>query len=829
MISEDFESRLQQAMQRDRFRLRRRWNELGRQGDSAAAAKRQQVEQALQESCKLRQSRQEQVPAKVQLDTELPIFDHAEEITSAIQRHQVTVVSGETGSGKSTQLPLMCLQAGYGVSGFIGHTQPRRIAARGVAARIASQLNGKLGEQVGYKIRFNDQSSDRTLIKLMTDGILLAETQTDRFLDAYDLLIIDEAHERSLNIDFLLGFIKRVLPKRPDLRLVITSATIDTERFAEHFADAGQLDVPIIHAAGRTYPVEIRYRSPEITPAEVAAGVQPPTLEQQVLSTVLELAEIDRGDMLVFLPTEYDIRSVAQKLRGCQFPGDGSAKTEILPLYARLPAEQQNQIFHPGPRRRIVLATNVAESSITVPGIRFVVDTGTARISRYAPRSKVQRLPIEAISQASANQRAGRCGRVGPGICVRLYTEQDFLQRPEFTTPEIRRTNLASVILQTQALKLGSIESFPFIDPPRPEAIRDGFKTLLEIGAVDEARRLTKLGRRLSRLPVDPRIGRMLFAASDNNCLAEVLVIAAAMEVQDPRMRPPERKGTADELHARFRHPKSDFLCWLKLWEFFHELRDKLSRSKFRKACAENFLSYMQIQQWSDVHRQLREMSKEAGLRYRTVGQADDDQAYQLIHTSLATGLLSGVAHAADKYEYTGAGGVKFHLWPGSGLFAGKPRWIMAAEIVETSKRYGRTVAHVQPEWLEPLASHLSKTRYVDPHWSRRQETAMAYENVSLFGLPIVQRRRINFSKIDPELSRKLFIEQGLAAGEVRQRFEFLEHNQRVIEQAQESVAKARRRELIVDEAAIEAFYRERLPDQAVDVRRLATVVEKRQ
>ena len=522
----------------------------------------EKLEQAVAKSVALRNRRQQNQPA-IHLDPELPIFERADEIAEAIKQHQVLVVSGETGSGKSTQLPLIAMKAGYGVAGIIGHTQPRRIAARGVAARIAQQLKTNVGNQVGFKIRFDDKTSDQTIVKLMTDGILLAETQSDRFLDQYDLLIVDEAHERSLNIDFLLGYLKRILIKRPDFRLIITSATIDTERFAEHFSTT--TPAPVINVQGRTYPVDIRYKA-------IDDYFDDDNFEANdgVVAAVQELCQTDGGDMLVFLPTENDIRTVSRKLKAARLAG---READILPLYARLSTEQQNLIFKPNPKRRIVLATNVAESSITVPGIRFVLDTGTARISRYAPRSKVQRLPIEAISQASANQRAGRCGRVGPGICLRLFTEDDFKSRHEFTTPEIRRTNLASVILQTLNLRLGNISTFPFIDPPHAESIRDGFKTLFEIGAIDDHRRLTKIGRWLGRLPVDPRIGKMLWAADQEKCLSEILIIAAALEIQDPRIRPAEHQKAADTQHEKFAHPKSDFMSYLKLWDFIHQLK----------------------------------------------------------------------------------------------------------------------------------------------------------------------------------------------------------------------------------------------------------------
>ncbi len=554
-------------MLRGQYRLR---NELKRiRADFKAGklneSRLQAFTEKVQQSVAARSARLENAPAP-SIDEGLPIFEREDEIIAAIKENQVVVISGETGSGKSTQLPLMALKAGYGIGGLIGHTQPRRIAARGVAARIAQQLGTAQGTDVGFKIRFADKTSERTYVKLMTDGILLAETQGDRFLEQYDLLIVDEAHERSLNIDFLLGYLKRILAKRKDLRLIITSATIDTQRFAEHFTLNENSPVPIIDVEGRTFPVEIRYM-PMDEKTDPTQGNSAAEIEEHTAQVCRELAGIDNGDMLVFLPTENDIRTLNKKLRATRLPG---RTTEILPLYARLSTDQQNQIFQPGKARRIVLATNVAESSITVPRIRYVVDTGTARISHYAPRSKVQRLPIQAVSQASANQRAGRCGRIGPGICVRLFSEEDYESRPKFTTPEIRRTNLASVILQTLALKLGKIDEFPFLDPPRPDSIRDGFKTLFELGAVDDHRRLTEMGRKLARMPVDPRIGRMIFAADDENCLSEILIIAAALEIQDPRVRPAERKQAADTQHEKFVHEKSDFLSLLNIWDFFH-------------------------------------------------------------------------------------------------------------------------------------------------------------------------------------------------------------------------------------------------------------------
>ncbi|MFK7766546.1 MAG: ATP-dependent RNA helicase HrpA [Mariniblastus sp.] len=801
------------TMLRGRFRMRSELNRLmkakpkqGSPPDPNIAARIQVLAESITQSAAKFEARKQQLP-NAKIDEDLPIFERRDEIIAAMQQHQVVVISGETGSGKSTQLPLMALQGGFGVGGLIGHTQPRRIAARGVAARIAQQMGTAQGTDVGYKIRFADKTSERTYVKLMTDGILLAETQSDRFLEQYDLIIVDEAHERSLNIDFLLGYLKQILAKRKDLRLVITSATIDTQRFADHFTLDPAKPAPVINVEGRTYPVEIRYSPPE--QEEFGSRNEKNETEEIVVDACRELASIDDGDMLVFLPTESDIRGVSKKLRSIRLPG---RQTEILPLYARLSTDQQNQIFEPGKKRRIVLATNVAESSITVPRIRYVIDTGTARISHYAPRSKVQRLPIQAISQASANQRSGRCGRIGPGICVRLYSEDDYESRPKFTTPEIRRTNLASVILQTLTLKLGNIDEFPFLDPPRPEAIRDGFKTLFELGAVDGHRRLTDMGRKLGRMPVDPRIGRMIFAADDENCLSEILIIAAALEIQDPRVRPVEHKKAADTQHEKFTNEKSDFLSLLKIWDFFHQLKEDLSRGKLKLACQQNFLSYPLIRQWQDIHRQLRAMVTEQRLKTRT--RKDD---YNAIHRSLLTGLLSGVATVGDRHEYTGAGNIKFNLWPGSGIFDSKPKWIVAAEVVETSRRYGRTVAKISPEWIEGLAKHLVKRRYTDPHWSKKRQSVLASEHVTLFGLPIVTGRSVGYAKIEPEICRDLFIERGLAGDEFEGNHDFYQHNLWVIEEVKSELAKTRNRELIVDTQTLIDFYQDRIPAEAVD------------
>ncbi|MFN7772341.1 MAG: ATP-dependent RNA helicase HrpA [Planctomycetota bacterium] len=802
-----------QVLRRDAHRLRS-WLERIRRlpaAEQTAAATKWLA--ARDESQRRLAGRCERFPRPV-LDASLPVAERADEIRAAIAEHPVVILSGETGSGKSTQLPLIALQLGLGQRGLIGHTQPRRLAARGVAARLAQQLGSPLGTDVGYKIRFTDQTGERTFIKLMTDGILLAEVQSDRWLENYDLLIIDEAHERSLNIDFLLGYLKRLQRSRRDLKLVITSATIDTERFAQHFSDQTGKPAPVIQVSGRTYPVDVVYR-----PLDERSNDDEEMLTA-VVDNCADLIAHEAGDILVFLPTEGDILNAAKKLRGARLAASGRP-VEVLPLYARLSTEQQNLIFAPHAGTRIVLATNVAESSITVPGIRYVVDTGTARISRYAPRSKVQRLPIEAISQASANQRAGRCGRVAPGICVRLYSAEDFDSRAEFTTPEIRRTNLAGTILQLLALGLGEIDSFPFLDAPHPEAIRDGLKTLLEIGALDDRQRLTSLGRRLARLPVDPRVGRMLFAAAEEQCLTELLIIAAALEVPDPRVRPPEKQAAADAAHSQWNDPRSDFLSQLKLWDFLHQLKESTSKSQYRKALQQHFLSFNLVTQWQDVHRQLQQMVRDE--RQAVTPRKND---YAAIHRSLLAGLLSSIAMLKDKHEYTGAGGIQFFLWPGSGVSATRPKWIMAGEIVETTRRFGRVVAEIRPEWLEPLAGHLVKRAYVDPHWSEKSQAAIAFENVTLFGLPIVTRRRIGLGAVDPEVSRELFIEHGLVEGQLQHRFPFHQHNQALLDDVVRLANKTRRRDLLVESRTLVDFYSRRLPAEAVDVRALQQVLK---
>ena len=846
------ENRIEQAMRCDQFRLRRELKNLRR--DDCSPEQLDGFRDALEASVALREQRAASIP-EISYPEDLPVSAHRGRIVDLIRSNQVVIVCGETGSGKSTQLPKLCLEAGLGASGMIGHTQPRRIAARSIAARISDELSSPLGELVGFKIRFDDKSSPTSLIKLMTDGILLAETQSDRFLEQYDAIILDEAHERSLNIDFLLGILHRILQKRKDLRLIITSATIDADRFANHFGEAGKVAVageepkvtpaPIITVEGRSYPVDIRYLSEnEVIPGDGDRGV---SMSAHVCAGLDEVFADGPGDVLVFLPTERDIRETARHIGGHLRRQGYEKQTDLLPLYARLPASEQQKIFQGSPRRRIVLATNVAESSLTVPGIRYVIDTGTARISRYSARSKVQRLPIEAVSRASAAQRAGRCGRVGPGVCIRLYDEDDYQSRDAFTTPEIRRTNLASVILQTMMLRLGSIDEFPFLDAPRPEAIREGYRTLHEIGAINDHNELTSVGRTLGSIPVDPRVGRMIIEADRRGCLPEVLVIAAALEIQDPRVRPPERKEAADAAHAQFVDSRSDFLSYLRLWRFYRELQGSLSRSRFTRACQKHFLSPNRLREWADVHRQLRalipqireksdsrrrsnrrgkkhDQTKGPSLSDPRVLAADapdqpsvEENLYTSIHQSLLTGLLSGVATAGDRHEYTGIGGQQFYLWPGSGVFEGKPKWIVAGELVETTKQYVRNVARIDQSWLEPLAEHLVKRNYFDPFWSRKAQSAMCYERVTLFGLPIVVKRRKPLAPIDPDTSRRMLIEQGLIAGELESRARFYAHNQQLRDVIARLADKTRRRDLIVDDYRVDHFYQSRIPTDVVD------------
>jgi ATP-dependent helicase HrpA len=726
----------------------------------------------------------------------------------------------------STQLPLICLSMGRGVAGMIGHTQPRRIAARSVAARVAEEVGSTVGNAVGFKIRFTDTTSPNTYVKLMTDGILLAESQGDRFFEQYDTIIIDEAHERSLNIDFLLGRLKQILPRRPDLKVIITSATIDAKRFADHFGQGGK-SAPVIEVSGRTYPVEMRYRPP-VDPGEEEEpskrGGSPNNrrrseadMQASVLDAVDELMLDGPGDILIFMPTERDIHETAKSLRGRLLGRISKGqKTDILPLYARLSTKEQSRIFQTQPHRRIVIATNVAESSLTVPGIHYVIDSGTARISRYSARSRMQRLPVEPISQASANQRAGRCGRIGPGICIRLYSEDDYKGRDAYTAPEIQRTNLASVILQTTALRMGPLEDFPFLEPPRTGTITDGYRSLYELGAIDEKNQITEVGQQLSRLPVDPRVGRLILAGHEENCLHEVLVIAAALELQDPRDRPIDKQQAADEAHAKFQDTNSDFMSYLKLWDFYHKVRSGASRGQLRKACQQNFLSYNRMREWVDIHHQLSELVAEVGLR-----PAKRQDNFDAIHRALLTGFLASIALLTDKHEYTAAGNQKVTVWPGSGLFKEKPKWIVAAELVETTKRYVRTVARINPDWIEPIAGHLMKRTYSDPEWDSQAGSAMAFEKVTLFGIPVVPRRRTGYAKVDPELSREIMIREGLVEGHLEIQLPFLRHNARLMEELEGLQTRTRRFDLVVDDEERFEFYDKRIPREVADIHHL--------
>ncbi|WP_430009608.1 ATP-dependent RNA helicase HrpA [Methylophaga lonarensis] len=794
---QDFEKQVEKTMIADRHKLRRLASELGRQSQPAES-KVSALAKLLQDSSQRYQQRLAHRP-QPKFSADLPVIERRHEIAKAIEANQVIILCGETGSGKTTQLPQICLESGRGIAGLIGHTQPRRIAARTVAIRIAEELDSQIGEVVGYKVRFHDQvNSDRSYVKLMTDGILLAETQTDRFLNQYDTLIIDEAHERSLNIDFLLGYIKQLLPKRPDLKVIITSATIDTERFSKHFDNA-----PVLEISGRTYPVEVRYR-PLLSQDEDSEDYD---FVEGIVAAVDELCKEGPGDVLIFLSGERDIRDVSEALRKHHPP-----KTQILPLFARQSAAEQNRVFQTGGQRRIILSTNVAETSLTVPGIRYVVDPGLARISRYSVRNKVQRLPIEKISQSSANQRAGRCGRVAAGICIRLYDEADYLARPAFTDPEILRTNLASVILQMAALKLGEPAKFPFINPPPEKMINDGYRLLEELGAVTRRRQITNVGRQLARLPVDPRIARMLVAAGDQNALTEVLIIASALSIQDPRERPMDKQQAADEAHSQYKDERSDFLAFIKLWDHAQKQRKHLSQNKFRRYCREHFLSFLRLREWQDIYQQLHVQLNELGFKFNQ--QAAD---YQRIHCALLTGLLSHVAMKTDKFEYTGARNLKLRIFPGSALHKKGPKWLMAAELVETGQLYARLVAKIEPEWIEPVAGELIKRQYTDPHWEKKPAQVVAFENVSLFGLPVVNRRKVHYGPLDPAVANEIFIREALVNGDFETRAKFFRHNRQLIADIEQLEQKSRRRDVLVDDDALFDFYRQRIPDNIIN------------
>ena len=793
----------------DKRRLSARIHGIGKiKSQEAQQAVADEIQQQIEQARFRVEQRKSAVQNLIVFPESLPVSQRKAEIQKQLSEHQVIVVAGETGSGKTTQLPKMCLELGLGNLGTIGHTQPRRIAARSVAARIAEELQTELGDLVGYKVRFNDQISDNTQIKLMTDGILLAEIQTDRFLNQYSCLIIDEAHERSLNNDFILGYLKQLLPRRPDLKVIITSATIDVERFSKHFNNA-----PIIEVSGRTYPVEVRYRP-------VAEEDDQDQL-QGILNAVDELQAEGRGDILIFMNGEREIRDTAEALQK-----QNLKHTEILPLFARLSAQEQNKIFHPSGLNRIVLATNVAETSLTVPGIKYVIDPGTARISRYSYRTKVQRLPIEPISQASANQRKGRCGRVSEGICIRLYSEEDFNNRPEFTDPEILRTNLASVILQMTALGLDDIEAFPFVDAPDKRHIQDGVKLLEELGAFEtvqtksgEKRRLTTIGRQLAQFPVDPRLAKMLLSAVDFGSVYEVMIIVSALSIQDPRERPTEKQQASDEKHRRFADKKSDFLAFLNLWNYVQEQQKELTKNQFRRQCQKDFLNYLRIREWQDIYQQIRLAVREMGLPINS-----EKAEYQQIHTALLSGLLSHIGlKEAEKQQYLGARNAHFAIFPNSVLFKKQPKWVMAAELVETSKLWGRMVAEIESEWIEPLAEHLTKKSYSEPRWSKSRGAVIADEKVSLYGVPIVAARPVNYGAIDPRVSREIFIQSALVEGDWNTKHKFFKQNQQLIREVEELEHKSRRRDILVDERTLFEFYDQRIGTDVVSQKHFDT------
>lgn len=839
------EKQLPQCMLADRFPLKRRLQQL-----RDALKQNKPVDKALVELAHKVQASQQRLQARQaalpqpDYPPELPVSGKKDEIAAAIAKHQVVIVCGETGSGKTTQLPKICLELGRGVSGLIGHTQPRRIAARSVASRIAQELQSLLGEVVGYKVRFNDKLSERSYVKLMTDGILLAETQSDKFLNGYDTIIIDEAHERSLNIDFLLGYLKQLLPKRPDLKIIVTSATIDADRFSNHFDGA-----PVIEVSGRTYPVEIRYRPLGNKTTMVAVEVpiddglddidrfaqdlmgikrKPPrtetrwleeddeeeVMEDAILDTAEDLLRLGDGDILVFLPGEREIRDTAEHLRKYQGRSPKLKSIEILPLFARLSIEDQQKIFRPSGQRRIVLATNVAETSLTVPGIKYVIDTGLARVNRYSPRAKVEQLQIEKISQAAAKQRAGRCGRVSNGICVRLYGEDDFNQRPAFTDPEILRSSLASVILRMADLRLGDVGEFPFIEAPSSRLISDGYQLLQELGAVTERREITELGRQMARLPLDPRVARMILTAKKEGCVREILIIASVLSIQDPRERPMDKREAADNAHAKFKADDSDFMSYLKLWDWYEQaLKSKKSNRDLLNQCHQNFLSFLRLKEWRELHAQLLEMVDELDIKPN-----QQEANYAQIHRALLSGLLGNIGFKdGDSETYAGARGIRFTVAPGSVLKKNRPKWVMAAELVDTTKLYARCVAKIDPDWIEPIAHEgggrgITQSHYSDPRWDRKTAQVVAWERVSLYGLTIVPKRRVHYGPIAPSEAREIFIREALANMEFDTRAPFFEANRRLIAEVEALEHKARRQDVLVDEHQLFVFYDQVVP-----------------
>ncbi|CAB1239387.1 TPA: ATP-dependent RNA helicase HrpA [Vibrio cholerae] len=797
---------LGECLIKDRFRFSKRIDGASKiKNESARNAVFDEIALDIAQSMMVVEQRKQQMP-KIEYPALLPVSQKRDDIAQAIAHHQVVIVAGETGSGKTTQLPKICAELGRGKYGLIGHTQPRRLAARSVANRIAEEMETELGGFVGYKVRFTDQISDQTQIKLMTDGILLAEIQNDRFLNQYDTIIIDEAHERSLNIDFILGYLKQLLPRRPDLKVIITSATIDPERFSKHFSNA-----PIIEVSGRTYPVEVRYRP--------LAGDDDSESDRDQLEGIFqavdELCDEGLGDILIFMNGEREIRDTADALSKRNL-----RDTEIVPLYARLSAGEQNKIFQPHAGRRIVLATNVAETSLTVPGIKYVIDPGTARISRYSYRTKVQRLPIEPISQASANQRKGRCGRTEEGICIRLYSEEDFLSRPEFTDPEILRTNLASVILQMTALGLGDIEAFPFVEAPDKRNIQDGVRLLEELGAIndqikDPKKRLTESGKQLARLPIDPRLASMVLEAPKLGCLKEVMIIASALSIQDPRERPSDKQQSADDKHRRFNHEDSDFLTLVNLWHYIGQQQKALTSNQFRRQCKLDYLNYLRVREWQDVYTQLHQSTREMGFKLN-----DEPGSYHAVHSAILVGLLSHIGMKdQEKNEYHGARNARFNIFPASGLFKKQPKWVMSAELVETSKLWARVVAKIEPDWIEPLAQHLIKRSYSEPHWSKKNAAVMAYEKVMLYGIPIVPKRLVNYGNIDPVLSREIFIRSALVEGDWETKHAFFKQNRALLAEVEELEHKSRRRDILVDDEELFQFYDQRVGTEVVSGR----------
>jgi len=845
------ERKLANCMLADQFPLRRRLNQA-----KTLVSQNKPIEKSLVEighkithSTKRYESRLAKLP-KPEYPETLPVSGKKDVIAEAIKQHQVVIVCGETGSGKTTQLPKICLELGRGVAGLIGHTQPRRIAARTVATRIAEELDSSLGDIVGYKVRFNEKSSEASYIKLMTDGILLAETQGDPFLNAYDTIIIDEAHERSLNIDFLLGYLKQLLPKRPDLKIIVTSATIDADRFGNHFAslsaDGTRKPAPIIEVSGRTFPVEVRYRplgqagfrAKEMAEVEnaqfdlddetvfgiarkaktearwLAEDDEEEAIEEAILDAADDLLRQGDGDILVFLPGEREIRDVAEHLRKYQGRSAKLKHIEVLPLFARLSIADQQKIFKQHSSRRMVLATNVAETSLTVPGIKYVIDAGLARVNRYSTRAKVEQLQIEKISQAAAKQRAGRCGRVSNGVCVRLYSEEDFNARPEFTDPEILRSSLASVILRMAALRLGDVSEFPFIEAPSSRLITDGYQLLQELGAVTEARQITEIGKQLAKLPLDPRVGRMILAAKREACLKEILIIASVLSIQDPRERPMDKREAADHAHAKFLGEGSDFMTYLKIWDWFEQaLQQKKSNKDLLNQCHSHFLSFLRLKEWRELHHQIKEMIDEIDFKLN-----EKPADYPSIHKALLAGLLGNIGYKDGESDtYAGARGIRFHVAPGSCLKKTRPKWVMAAELVDTSKLYARCVARIEPDWIEPLTRGLTQSHYSDPRWDRKMGMVNAWERVSLYGLTIIPKRRVHYGPINPQESREIFIREALANGELNTNAGFFSANERLISEIEELEHKARRQDVLVDEHQLFAFYDQKLPADIVN------------